>query len=103
MFHSQEEARRRVPDRHTQLLIIRGIRICLVNVGMRFKAIQDACPHRGASLSQGKLNYLNELVCPLHDYQFNLTSGMEAGHRCPAAKTYPVRVGEDGVFVGVKM
>ena len=103
IFNSLEEARQKVPDRHTQLLIIRGIRICLVNLGESFKAIQDSCPHRGASLTQGRVNYLNEIVCPLHDYQFSLLTGIETNQRCGAAKTYPVKAETDGLFVGIKM
>ena len=103
IFSTLEEAQQKVPDRQARLLILKGRRICLVNLGGSFKAIQDSCPHRGAPLSQGKLNYLNEIVCPLHDYQFNLVTGIEAGGRCGTARTYPVKAETDGLFVGIKM
>lgn len=36
-----------------------------------YTAIDDRCPHRGASLSLGKLTHTNEIICPYHGYEFN--------------------------------
>lgn len=38
----------------------------------RFSAISDICPHRGASLSEGRIDHnLNCVVCPYHTFKFN--------------------------------
>lgn len=38
----------------------------------RFMAIDDVCPHRGASLSEGRVDkHLNCVVCPYHTFKFN--------------------------------
>lgn len=43
-----------------------------------------------ATLHQGSINFLNEIVCPMHTFRFNMESGEEAEHRCGPMKTYPV-------------
>jgi phenylpropionate dioxygenase-like ring-hydroxylating dioxygenase large terminal subunit len=35
-----------------------------------FSALEDICPHRGASLSAGKLA-VDRIICPYHGYEFN--------------------------------
>lgn len=38
----------------------------------RFMAINDVCPHRGASLAEGRIDrHLNCVVCPYHTFKFN--------------------------------
>lgn len=37
-----------------------------------FAGISDICPHRGASLSKGRIdNHMNCLVCPYHTFKYN--------------------------------
>jgi nitrite reductase (NADH) small subunit/3-phenylpropionate/trans-cinnamate dioxygenase ferredoxin subunit len=60
----------------------------------RFYALDDVCPHMGASLSGGYVE--NGIVtCPWHAWRFRLSDGAWADN--PRLKTgcYPVRV-EDG-------
>jgi nitrite reductase/ring-hydroxylating ferredoxin subunit len=88
-----------IPENTSKLLIIGDHRICLSNVNNEFYAIKDACPHSGHSLSQGKINYLNEIVCPLHGYRFSLKHGQEGDHKCNDAKTFRVKVDEHGLHL----
>ena len=38
----------------------------------QYNAVYDICPHRGASLSKGRINSkLNSIVCPYHTFNFN--------------------------------
>jgi len=67
-------------------------RIALVRRGDDYFAIDDTCPHEGASLSQGRV-LGGEIVCPLHAARFLIHSGEVTGG--PARKnlsTYPVRI-----------
>ena len=64
----------------------------------RLDAIDDACPHQGASLAEG-LFHEGRVICPLHGWVFDVASG-----RCPresheGVRTYPVRKSERGVEV----
>jgi 3-phenylpropionate/trans-cinnamate dioxygenase ferredoxin subunit len=101
VFSSETEARQSIAVDKPQLLVLYGVRICLVLHNNKFFAVQDACSHNGESLSKGQINYLGEVVCPLHNYQFDLQNGRECSARSRDLKTYPVKVDESGFFVGI--
>lgn len=98
IFPSVEEARQRVGPGKTQLLIVNGQRLCLARYEDRFFVVSNRCPHNGASLSDGTINYLGEVVCPLHGYRFNLRTGFCAGG-ADDVETYPVRADDEGLFI----
>jgi NAD(P)H-dependent nitrite reductase small subunit len=84
-----------------KLVKINHKRIALFNVGGRYYAIDDMCPHRGGPLSQGELEGTT-VVCPWHDASFDLATGEVT--RSPAATgvtTYAVRVEGDDIAVAV--
>lgn len=101
LFSDDAEARQRLQSNKPQLVIAHGKRICLVLHNQSFFAVQDSCPHSGASLSQGIVNYLGEIVCPLHSYCFNLQSGQELSSRSRDLITYPVKIDETGFYIGI--
>lgn len=72
-----------------------GKAVALANVGGAFCAVQDTCPHAGASLAEGRLDGW-ALQCPLHGASFDVRSGEALGGPAPTdAVAYPVKV-EDG-------
>ena len=73
----------------------------MVQHGGKFFAVQDSCSHNGESLSKGKINYLGEVICPWHNYCFDMQSGREISSRSADLKTYPVKIDDDGFFIGV--
>jgi 3-phenylpropionate/trans-cinnamate dioxygenase ferredoxin subunit len=99
IFENTEAANTTVVENQPRLLIVRGKRICLVKHGGKFLAVQNNCTHSGGSLSQGKLNFLGEIVCPLHQYQFNLKTGRENGQRSNDLECFPIRESEEGVYI----
>jgi nitrite reductase/ring-hydroxylating ferredoxin subunit len=101
IFSNKQEAQHRIAVNQPQLIIIGTARICLVNRNQEFFAVQDACTHSGAPLSQGKVNYLGEIICPLHNYCFNLQSGREISSRSGDLKTFPVKIDATGFYIGV--
>lgn len=101
IFPSENEARTRILPGKPQLLIVGGTRICLVCVEGNFWAVQDACSHNGESLSKGTINYLGEIICPWHNYRFDLKTGRACDSSCPDLKTYPVKSNETGFFIGI--
>ena len=74
-------------------------RIAVFNVMGKFHAIDDVCPHAGASLAEGYLKD-NHVGCPWHYAEFDLATG---SHRhAPATcgvNVYPVTVQADEVKV----
>lgn len=78
-----------------------GHRILLANVDGTIYATDDMCTHEDASLSTGSLK--GDLVkCPLHGSRFNVRTGEALED--PAEenlKTYPIRVEDGDILVGV--
>jgi nitrite reductase (NADH) small subunit len=63
-----------------------------------FYAIDDVCPHMGASLSDGLLE--NDIVtCPWHAWRFRVTDGTWADNPKIKIGSYPVRVVGDDVQI----
>lgn len=101
IFANELEAKQRIAPDKPQLVIVNGVRICLVRHNENFLAVQDACSHNGESLSKGKVNYLGEIICPWHGYRFELKSGRACDSSSPELKTYPVKIDDTGFFIGV--
>jgi len=101
IFSSAQEAQSRVPPGKLQLLVIGDKRVCLANHQGNFLAVQDSCSHNGESLSKGQINYLGEVICPWHNYRFDLQSGRAADSSSPDLTTYPVKIDDDGFFIGL--
>lgn len=48
--------------------------LALANVGGRFYACDNTCPHQGGPLGEGVLEG-QQLVCPWHGWRFDVTTG----------------------------
>lgn len=74
--------------------------IALFRMNGQYFAIDDVCPHMGASLSGG---YVEEgiVTCPWHAWRFRLADGAWADNPRIKIGCYPVRVVEDEVQVQV--
>ena len=81
---------------------LKGEKICVTRTSKGIFAVQDRCPHNGASLSKGFCTLKNEIVCALHRYSFDLESGKSTSGGAYALKTYPIEVRQDGVYIGIK-
>ena len=101
IFASVGEANLRLVENIPQLLILHGKRISLVLRKGEYFAFSDACPHNGESLHKGKVNFMGEIVCPLHEYRFRIQTGKEAEERCRDLKTYFVRIDDTGFYIGL--
>lgn len=60
-------------------------------------AVQAACPHRGGPLADGLLGG-STLICPLHAWKFDLSTGEVLFGDC-GLKKYPVAVDNTGQIV----
>ena len=64
----------------------------------QFYAIDDVCPHMGASLSGGWVEG-GVVTCPWHAWRFRLTDGAWADYPKVKIGCYPVRVVEGNIQV----
>lgn len=79
-----------------------GVPICLVHAeDDNFYALGDTCTHEDYSLSEGDLWEMS-VECPRHGSRFDVRTGKVTG--MPAvirAKTYPVTIENDEIYVEV--
>lgn len=72
--------------------------ILVANVGGVVYAMDNVCSHSGASLADGELKGL-VVTCPLHGWQYDLTTGCCTHIRDECLRTFPVLVEGDDIFV----
>lgn len=73
--------------------------VCIARHRDGLRAFAQRCPHAGALLSEGRLDPLGRVVCPLHGYRFELSRGRNTSGEGYQLKTYELRVDGEGVFV----
>jgi nitrite reductase (NADH) small subunit len=76
--------------------------LAVFNLGVRFAAIDNRCPHNGGPLCDGIVSASETgfaVVCPLHGWKICLETGTIVRPQVPVCvDIYPARV-EDGVVV----
>ncbi|MES2140029.1 MAG: Rieske 2Fe-2S domain-containing protein [Bacteroidota bacterium] len=75
-------------------------KICLAHTADGFFAVNDKCPHNGASLGNGYCTAEGSVVCPVHRYHFDLRTGRAKSGLGDFVQTYPIEVRDDGVYIG---
>jgi len=89
-----------IPLREGRAVQLAGREIAIFNLGDRFLATDNRCPHQNGPLCDGIITG-SSVVCPLHAWKINLADGCvtrPASAQERSVETYPVRV-EDGVIV----
>ncbi len=83
----------RLPNESGRTVEVKGKRIAVFNSGGEFFAIDDTCPHVGASLGEGFCE--NGVAhCPMHGWAFELKTGSCLSNPRKAVKAYPTRTAE---------
>jgi len=88
-----------IPLREGRSVSLGAEQIAIFNLGSRFLAIQNSCPHGGGPLADGIISG-NSVICPLHGSKTCLESGEVQRPRDlqSCLRRYPVKV-EDGVVL----
>ena len=82
----QVAAANEIPAGQGRTVVVDDRRVALFNDGGEILAMDDTCPHAGASLGEGAL-HAGRVICPLHSWVFELRTG-----RCPRDSHEPVAV-----------
>lgn len=77
-----------------------GREIALYNVGGKFYATSNVCPHRGGPLGEGELEG-SVITCPHHAWQFDVTTGTNVRMPLSKVQTFKVVVQDNDVMVDV--
>jgi nitrite reductase/ring-hydroxylating ferredoxin subunit len=96
---SREEVFELLPDKRIKKIILGNKVLAILRNGEDFFAFDAQCPHRGASLLQANINGLGEIICPLHQYRFDLKTGQVRSGYCPDLPVFQVRLSEKGMFI----
>ena len=88
-----------IPPREGRSAVVGDREIAIFNLGDRFLAVDNRCPHQGGPLSDGIVSG-DAVICPLHAWKVGLETG---GVQRPAGiatcvTTYPSRV-EAGIVL----
>jgi 3-phenylpropionate/trans-cinnamate dioxygenase ferredoxin subunit len=105
-----------LPPGGRKIVEVAGQSIGLFNVGGRFAAVLNFCPHEGAPVclgrvggttlpsAPGEFRWGREgeiLACPWHGWEFELLTGKAIFGNRPRLRRFPVTVEEGTVFVTV--
>lgn len=74
-----------LPERRGKLVRLDGEAVALFRDGETLYAIDDLCPHQGASLAEGAYHD-GRVICPWHSWVFDAGTG-----KCPRDTHEPVR------------
>ena len=102
IFKTKEDGLRAVEEGSARRVVIGDLKICLARHQDVLYAIQDRGPHAKASLSTGKVNARGEIVCPLHNYCYDLETGREYQEKTADATVWRIENREDGVYLIMK-
>ena len=89
-----------IPEGQGRAYEVDGRMVAVFLVDGRYYAMDDACPHQGAPLSDGVI-FDKTVTCTWHGWRFCLESGRWLDSKKTKVSTYPVRVEGDSVQVAV--
>jgi len=73
--------------------------IALIRMEDEYYAFNSSCPHRGASLIEANINGVGEIICPLHQYRFDLKTGQVRSGFCEDLEVFPCELSENGLKI----
>lgn len=83
-----EVAKEDVPHGRPHRVKIIDRSILVIREGDEFFVFHERCPHQGLSMRNGVV-VQGRIVCPYHQYQFDLRSGESHARRCEPATKMP--------------
>ena len=84
----------------SKVVVVGERKVAVFNIDGDLYAIDDRCPHRGASLGKGTLDGV-VVTCPLHKWEFDLRTGQCVGRPGNELRRFEVFVGGDSLLLDV--
>jgi len=90
-----------IPPREGRAALIGDREIAIFNLGDRFFAMDNRCPHQSGPMCDGIVAG-DAVVCPLHAWKVNLETGVVArpANHTDCVRTYATRV--DGGVISIE-
>lgn len=89
-----------IPEGTSKIVTIQGKDIAVFNIDGEFYAISNTCPHRGGPLGEGCVSE-NVVTCPLHGWEFDVTTGKSPTMPNVCIQTYDVETRGDDIIVTI--
>ena len=102
VFRTKEDLESALSDNPIRVLRIGEQKVCIAKHDDTFFAFQHLCPHQKHPLKEGLITDFGEIVCPLHEYRFNLKSGICVNQKCSDLITYQIEIESQGAFINLK-
>jgi nitrite reductase/ring-hydroxylating ferredoxin subunit len=77
-----------------------GKSICLVGYQGEVFALNTRCPHAGEDLSRGWCSAEGKLVCPVHRFSYDLSTGRGSPGQNDYVDAYAVKILDGEIYVG---
>jgi 3-phenylpropionate/trans-cinnamate dioxygenase ferredoxin subunit len=78
---------------------VKNKKICIGRYQEQLFGFALKCPHAGGYLSDGHIDALGNVVCPLHRYRYALKNGRNVSGEGYYLKNWPVEIRNDGVYL----
>lgn len=91
-----------IPLREGRAVKVGNREIAIFNVGDRFLAVDNRCPHKGGPLADGIVSGAT-VVCPLHAWKMNLETGegVNSASASSCVETFRTRVEHGVIFLEI--
>ena len=89
------------PPGEVTTITVNNVDIALCNYEGEFYALNNRCPHRGGQLGDGKL-VGSDLICPLHEWDFDVRTGISRYDNLDRVATYAVTVEDEKLYINLK-
>ena len=90
-----------IPEGTGRAFPVQGRMIAIFNDGGEYFAIDDLCPHMGASLADGNVDDEGIVACPWHAWRFCVQTGVWRDNPRLKIDTFEVRIQGDEIQIGV--
>jgi len=89
-----------IPDGEARAFAVAGRMVAVFHADGEYHAINDTCPHMGASLAGGWCEN-GQVTCPWHAWRFSIVDGswLDSPQADIKADSYPVRLAGDDIQV----
>ena len=78
---------------------VEGRKVAISHTKTGYFAFKDECPHNRVKLSEGICNIYDEVVCPWHNYRFDLKTGNETSGHGHYLRIYHIEISDEGVYL----
>jgi len=92
-----------IPEGQGATLPVDGRLIAVFNRGGTYHAIDDICPHMGASLGAGQLDEDGAVICPWHAWRFSVCDGTWCDNPSLKIDAFSLRIEGDEIQVEIPL